>query len=143
MRKGMRPRNAAYLIASFWFFAVVVFGVIERVADPKTFKTIWLAFWWAIQTVTTVGYGDIVPNQASGKAMAAFLMLGGLSLLSIVTATITSSFVARRQQEAMAAGDDPFQNQLTAISDRLTAMETELRGLRAQLGQGGTPPAAD
>jgi voltage-gated potassium channel len=142
MRKGMRPRNAAYLIASFWFFAVVVFGVIERVADPKTFKTIWLAFWWAIQTVTTVGYGDIVPNQASGKAMAAFLMLGGLSLLSIVTATITSSFVARRQQEAMAAGDDPFQNQLTAISDRLTAMETELRELRAELGQGGAPPAA-
>jgi voltage-gated potassium channel Kch len=142
MRKGMRPRNAAYLIASFWFFAVVVFGVIERVADPKTFKTIWLAFWWAIQTVTTVGYGDIVPNQASGKAMAAFLMLGGLSLLSIVTATITSSFVARRQQEAMAAGDDPFQNQLTAISDRLTAMETELRELRAELGQGGAPPTA-
>ena len=73
MRKGMRPRNAAYLIASFWFFAVVVFGVIERVADPKTFKTIWLAFWWAIQTVTTVGYGDIVPTQASGKFMAAGL----------------------------------------------------------------------
>lgn len=144
MRKGMRPRNAAYLIAAFWFFAVIAFGAIERIADPKTFKTIWLAFWWAIQTVTTVGYGDIVPSQASGKFMAAVLMLGGLSLLSIVTATITSSFVARRQQEAMAAGDDPVQNQLTAISDRLAVMETELRELRAELGQsgGGAPPAA-
>jgi voltage-gated potassium channel len=143
MRKGMRPRNAAYLIASFWLFAVVVFGVIERVADPKTFKTIWLAFWWAIQTVTTVGYGDIVPTQASGKFMAAVLMLGGLSLLSIVTATITSSFVARRQQEALASGDDPIHNQLTQISDQIAAMETELRELRAQLGQGGTPPVGD
>jgi voltage-gated potassium channel len=141
MARGMRPRNAAYLIAAFWLFAMIVFGVIERIADPKTFKTIWLAFWWAIQTVTTVGYGDVVPDQASGKAMAAFLMLGGLSLLSIVTATITSSFVARRQREAMASGDDPVQNQLTQISDRLTAMETELRELRAELGQGGQPPA--
>ncbi len=142
--KGMRPRNAAYLIASFWLFAVVVFGVIERIADPKTFKTIWLAFWWAIQTVTTVGYGDIVPDQASGKVLAAVLMLGGLSLLSIVTATITSSFVARRQREALASGDDPVQNQLAQIGDLLTAMETELRDLRAELAQdsGGAPPAA-
>jgi voltage-gated potassium channel len=143
MRKGMRPRNAAYLISAFWLLAVVIFGVIERVADPKTFKTIWLAFWWAIQTVTTVGYGDIVPDQASGKVLAAFLMLGGLSLLSIVTATITSSFVARRQREALASGDDPVHNQLTQISDQITAMETELRELRAQLAQGGRPPAAD
>jgi voltage-gated potassium channel len=142
MRRGMRPRNASYLIASFWLFAVIVFGVIERIADPKTFKTIWLAFWWAIQTVTTVGYGDIVPDQATGKLMAAFLMLGGLSLLSIVTATITSSFVARRQKEALAAGDDPVVNQLTQIGDRITAMETELRELRTQLGPGGTPPPA-
>jgi voltage-gated potassium channel len=143
MRKGMRPRNAAYLISAFWLLAVVIFGVIERVADPKTFKTIWLAFWWAIQTVTTVGYGDIVPDQASGKVLAAFLMLGGLSLLSIVTATITSSFVARRQREALASGDDPVHNQLTQISDQITAMETELRELRAQLAQSGRPPAAD
>ncbi len=141
MRKGMRPRNAAYLIASFWLFAVVVFGVIERIADPKTFKTVWLGFWWAIQTVTTVGYGDIVPNQTSGKVMAAFLMLGGLSLLSIVTATITSSFVARRQQEALASGQDPVQNQLKQISDQLAAVDTELRELRAELGQSGQPPA--
>ena len=141
MRAGMRPRNAAYLIASFWLVAVVGFGAIERIADPKTFKTIWLAFWWAIQTVTTVGYGDIVPTQASGKFMAAVLMLGGLSLLSIVTATITSSFVARRQREAMASGDDPVQNQLTQMSDQLTALETELRELRAALAQGGKPSA--
>jgi voltage-gated potassium channel len=136
MRKGMRPRSAAYLIASFWLFAVVGFGVIERIADPKTFKTIWLAFWWAIQTVTTVGYGDIVPDQATGKLMAAFLMLGGLSLLSVVTATITSSFVARRQQEQLAAGDDPVQNELTRISEQLTTMQAELQEIRAQLGSG-------
>ena len=141
MRRGMRPRNAAYLIATFWIGAVVIFGVIERIADPKTFKTIWLAFWWAIQTVTTVGYGDVVPDQATGKVMASFLMLGGLSLIAIVTATITSSFVARRQQEAVAAGEDPVQNQLTDIANRLAAMETELREIRSQMGGGESPQA--
>src|SRR5215471_9536244 len=100
-RMGLRPRDAAYLIGSFWALAVVVFGVLERIADPKTFDSVWLGMWWALQTVTTVGYGDVVPHQASGKVTAAFLMLGGLSLIAVVTAAITSGFVARAQAQAV------------------------------------------
>src|SRR5689334_13856670 len=106
MRKGLRPRHAAYAIVAFWVVAVVIFGVIERIADPHTFPSVWLAFWWAIQTVTTVGYGDVVPHQTSGKVMAAFLMLGGLSMLTILTATITSAFIAHQQDQLRAEGDD-------------------------------------
>lgn len=62
-RKGLRPRDAAYLIAIFWAIAVLAFGVVERLVDPKTFHSIWLGMWWAVETVTTVGYGDIVPDQ--------------------------------------------------------------------------------
>jgi voltage-gated potassium channel len=127
--KAMRPRNAAYLVAGFWLFAVIVFGVIERIADPGTFPSVWLAFWWAIQTVTTVGYGDVVPSEASGKVFAAILMIGGLSFLSIVTATITSSFVARRQAELRDAGHDPMMQKLEEISSRLDEIEGELRRL--------------
>ncbi len=124
---AMRPRDAAYVIAAVWLVAVVAFGVIERLADPKTFKSVWLGFWWAVETVTTVGYGDVVPAQASGKFLAAILMLGGLSLLSVVTATITSAFVARRQEEQRAAGKDPVMQQLVQISDRLDRLEADLR----------------
>jgi voltage-gated potassium channel len=53
--------------------------------------------WWAIETVTTVGDGDVVPDQTEGKVIAGFLMLGGLSLLSVITATITSGFVSRAE----------------------------------------------
>ena len=60
---------------------VVVFGVVERLVDPGTFDNVWLGMWWAIQTVTTVGYGDVVPGSTAGKVIATFLMLGGLSLL--------------------------------------------------------------
>jgi voltage-gated potassium channel len=122
----MRPRHAAYLIAGFWLFAVLVFGVIERIADPKTFTSVWLGFWWAIQTVTTVGYGDIVPEQTSGKVLASVLMVGGLSLLSIVTATITSVFVTRRQAEMQAAGEDPVMERLNEIAAQLERLEAEL-----------------
>jgi voltage-gated potassium channel len=125
--KALRPRNAAYLVAACWLFAVVVFGVIERLADPGTFPSIWLAFWWAIQTVTTVGYGDVVPSETSGKVLAAILMIGGLSFISIVTATITSAFVARRQAELRDAGHDPVMQKLEQISSRLDGIEGELR----------------
>jgi voltage-gated potassium channel len=124
--KALRPRNAAYLVAACWLLAVLVFGVIERIADPGTFPSVWLAFWWAIQTVTTVGYGDVVPTETSGKVLAAILMIGGLSFISIVTATITSAFVARRQAELRDAGQDPVMQKLEQISSRLDAIEGEL-----------------
>jgi hypothetical protein len=136
--KGMtRPRNAAYLISGIWLFGVLVFGVIERIAEPKTFDSVWLGFWWAIQTVTTVGYGDIVPTETTGKLLAAVLMIGGLSFLSVITATITSAFVARRQQDMREAGRDPVMRRLGEISARLDRIETELLGRSGE----GEPPA--
>src|SRR5512139_3054477 len=89
-KKGLRPRYAAYLIVSVWAVAVVVFGTVEHLVDPDTFPNVWLGMWWALQTVTTVGYGDVVPAQTAGKVIACFLLLGGLSLLAVVTGVVTS-----------------------------------------------------
>lgn len=138
-RQGMRPRDAAYLIAAFWAIAVVVFGVIERAIDPKTFHSVWLGMWWAIQTVTTVGYGDVVPDQTAGKIIAAFLMLGGLSLLSVVTAAITSGFVSRAANRRRATGDDPVLQKLDQLGAELQAIRSELESLGAR--PSGTPEA--
>ena len=129
-RKGLRPRYAAYLIIVAWLIAIVIFGIVQRIADPDTYPTIWLAWWWAIQTVTTVGYGDAVPQNTAGKLVAAFLMIGGLSLISILTATITSSFVARRQEKARARGEDATMQQLTRLSEQVESLEAELRRAR-------------
>lgn len=113
--KGLRPRYAAYLIVAFWTFAIVVFGVTEHLIDPETFGSVWLAMWWATQTVTTVGYGDVVPHQVVGRVIATFLMLGGLSMVAVVTAVITSAFVTRAQADRREAGDDPVMQKLEAI----------------------------
>jgi voltage-gated potassium channel len=130
-RRGLQPRSAAYLVMALWMIAIIAFGVFQRIADPQTYPTIWLAWWWAIQTVTTVGYGDNVPQQAAGKVVASILMVGGLAFLSIVTATITSSFVARRQEAARARGDDPLMQQLARLSEQVTSLEAQVRRERA------------
>jgi voltage-gated potassium channel Kch len=78
--------------------------------DTAPFGSIWLGIWWATQTVTTVGYGDVVPQQTAGKAIAVFLMLGGLSFLAVLTGAMTSAFVTRAQAESQETGKDPVVN---------------------------------
>lgn len=129
-REGLRPRDAAYVIGAFWALAVVVFGVLERVVDPKTFHSAWLGMWWALETVTTVGYGDIVPQQTLGKLIAGFLMLGGLSLIAVLTAAITSGFVSRAQASGQTTADDPVITKLDELSEELRAVRAELQRLR-------------
>jgi hypothetical protein len=125
-QKGLRPRYAAYVIVAFWGLGVVVFGVVERLVDPDTFDNVWLGMWWAIQTVTTVGYGDVVPGSTAGKVIASFMMLGGLSLFAVVTGAITSAFVA--QAERRMAGD-PVVEKLEELSAEVSALRADLARL--------------
>jgi voltage-gated potassium channel len=128
-KKGLRPRVAASIIAVLWLIAVVVFGIAEHLIDPDTFGNIWLGMWWATQTVTTVGYGDVVPDEAAGQLIATVLMIGGLSLFAVVTGVITSAFVARAQ----AAGREERENQLVTkldqISSEVEALSSEVSRL--------------
>jgi voltage-gated potassium channel len=133
-RKGLKPRYAAYLVIVFWAVATAIFGLVERLVDPKSFDSIWLGIWWAVQTVTTVGYGDIVPGSTVGKAIATVLMLGGLSLLAVVTATITSGFVARQQARDRAEGHDPVMRKLDEVGTQLDALKADLERLQRRSG---------
>ena len=127
-RRGLRPRYAAYVIIVAWAVGVVVFGVVERIVDPGTFDSVWLGMWWAIQTVTTVGYGDVVPGSTGGKVVATFLMLGGLSLFAVVTGAITSAFVAQRQKDMM-DGDDPVAQRLDLMTAKLDDLQADVARL--------------
>lgn len=138
-KNGLRPRYAAYVIIAFWTVAIVVSGVVERIVDPKTFHSVWLGIWWATQTVTTVGYGDIVPQQTIGKVIAAFMMVGGLSLLAVVTGAITSAFVTRAQAERRASGDDPITEKLLEISSQIEEVKAEISRCQ-QTGDSGASP---
>ncbi|MGZ4304956.1 MAG: potassium channel family protein [Solirubrobacteraceae bacterium] len=118
-RRGLRPRDAALFIVTVWLLAVVIFGVTEYLVDPTTFATPWLGMWWALETVTTVGYGDVVPESTAGRILGAFLLLGGLALLSVVTATITSSFIARVQRTTRTDADSELLSEVRELRRRV------------------------
>ena len=69
-------------------------------------------------------------DQTAGKLVAGLLMVGGLSLLSVVTATITSGFVARAQEQRMARGDDPLMQRFDQLTAQVQALTTEIERLR-------------
>ena len=125
-RHGMRPRVAASVIAAIWLAAIAVFGVIEHLVDPDSFDNIWLGMWWATQTVTTVGYGDVVPSEAGGQVIASILMIGGLSFFAVLTGMITSLFVDRRQAERRAGEVDRVLARLDKISTELDQIKRRL-----------------
>jgi voltage-gated potassium channel len=91
-------RRAMGVIVATTATVVVASGVLMRLIDHREYHTIWDGMWWAVQTVTTVGYGDVTPKYVSGRIVAVFVMLEGVAFLAIVTALITSTFVQRASQ---------------------------------------------
>lgn len=135
-RVGLRPRFAAYVIVAFWTSAVIVFGVVEHLVDPETFDTVWLGMWWALQTVTTVGYGDVVPHDTAGRLIASFLLLGGLSLLAVVTGVITSGFVMRAQALRHSGTEQELMRALGEVTAKLEQVSAALDRSQRRPGAG-------
>ena len=90
-------RILRYMLATIATMAVAS-AVIMRIVDPDDFPSLGLALWWAVMTVTTVGYGDIVPVQPAGRAVASVLMIIGYASLSLLTGIVASVLVRRRSE---------------------------------------------
>jgi voltage-gated potassium channel len=119
-------RIVAYLIGAIVFLTVLC-GVVIRIADPESFPSLGLALWWAATTVTTIGYGDVVPEQPLGRAVATVLMIAAFASLSLLTGIIASLFVARRAQPA----EHRALMMMNRVDERLERLEQRLeeRGL--------------
>jgi voltage-gated potassium channel len=94
--------------------------VFERNARGSHIHNYGQALWWGIVTVTTVGYGDTFPVTAQGKSLAVVLMLAGIGLIGVLTATMASFFVGARHDQA--------QEERAEIMARLTRIEALLEG---------------
>ncbi|HUK45289.1 MAG TPA: potassium channel family protein [Gaiellaceae bacterium] len=123
-------RNAARIIVTGTAIVVLVSGVVMRLVDHKEYPNVWRAFWWAMQTVTTVGYGDVTPEDVNGRIVGVFVMLWGIAFLAILTAGITSTFIARAQRErvrTVAEGatdaEGTIEGRLAELSERLDRIE--------------------
>ena len=128
-------RNAAGTIVTATAIVVVAAGILMRVIDHKEYANVWVGMWWALQTVTTVGYGDVTPKEPSGRIVAAVVMLEGIAFLAIVTASITSTFVARAAERRLAAREQAVATEEEQLAARFDAMQKQLDEIVALLGR--------
>jgi voltage-gated potassium channel Kch len=119
-------RAAGSVIVSMTAITVVAGGVLVRVVDAKEFPNVWLGMWWSLQTVTTVGYGDIVPSATTGRIIGVLIMLQGIAFLTIVTAVITSTFIERARRQGGIDSSRQLDETLRSIEERLHRIEQRL-----------------
>jgi voltage-gated potassium channel len=117
-----RNHLGSTLVASF--FVIVVAGTLMSMIDPNV-NTPLDGIWWAWVTVTTVGYGDIVPATNAGRVFGAFLILLGIGLFTMLTASFAAFFMAEEEKEMIQEEDENIKR-LTDIELRLMMLESKL-----------------
>jgi voltage-gated potassium channel len=125
--RATTPRGAAIVIATASTVITAVAGLVMTLIDRDNFPSIGSGLWWAAQTVTTVGYGDDVPTSLSGRLVAVLVMLFGIGFLTVITASITSTFVARaRRAQTPSDAEAATAEQLRRLDSRLERIEAAL-----------------
>ncbi len=136
--RATTPRGAAVVIATTSILVTVAAAFAMTVTDHESFPSIGSGLWWAVQTTTTVGYGDNVPESAAGRLVAAVVMLFGIGFLTVITAAITSTFVARSQLEQSASSSDQStREQLRQLDEQLRQLDERLERIEAALTRPG------
>ena len=135
---GSRAYRGAVRLARIDFLAAYAAGLVVLVAAIVTsverghesrLDSFPDALWWAIVTVTTVGYGDIVPVTEAGRALALVLMIGGVALFGALTANLASTFMRR---------ESPNSAVVASLVEEVRLMRDEVARLRGE----GTAPSS-
>jgi voltage-gated potassium channel len=124
LARATTPRGAAIVIAIASTTITLGSGVLMTLVDRDSYPSLGSGLWWAVQTVTTVGYGDHVPVSTAGRLLAALVMLFGIGFLTIITAAITSTFVSRsRRERELPVVETVTAEQLRQLDRRLERIE--------------------
>jgi voltage-gated potassium channel len=109
---------------------VLVGGWLISTLEPERFDHVGEGAWWAITTITTVGYGDLVPATAAGRAVAAGLMLLGFAALAFVTATMASIIIGevRAEERLIEREETEVLALLAELNERLERVERAVAG---------------
>ena len=123
-RQAFRP------VALITVFIVVIAGAAQSAFNSNEFESVWDGVWWAVVTVTTVGYGDLYPSDVEGRLIGIVVMFVGIGFLSVLTATIASRFVK-----------EDVDNETGEILTVLRRIEADLAELKAGSARDGLSPA--
>jgi voltage-gated potassium channel len=114
-----------YLVGVTALTAVVT-GLVAHLIDRRDFPTFGVGVWWAVVTLGTVGYGDVVPHTAWGRVLGSVVIVCGVTFISFLIAIVTSLFVdadRAREKDASQTRHDEVLELLRAMDARLEAFE--------------------
>ncbi|HQQ62488.1 MAG TPA: ion channel [Pseudomonadales bacterium] len=128
IRTVLSRNNLGITILSISIF-VFCAGVMMAAIDPAI-HTIGDGIWWAWVTVTTVGYGDVVPVSGAGRVLAGIVMLVGLGLFSLITANFSAFFVAREEQKIIQREEQLLEKEQQVIEQETKVLVGEDKIIR-------------
>jgi len=124
--EDLRLRSAVLVIVVSTALIVLGSALLALLLDRRDFADTGEALWWSLQTVTTVGYGDVVPVTAYGRIIAGIVMLLGIAASAVLTAIVTSAlFEAALRRHGKADARDLIER-LDAIDERLSSIASRL-----------------
>ena len=135
IERGVRSGRIIPYLAGITIAFALAMALVLRVFDHEDFPTYGIAVWFSVVTITTVGYGDVVPTNAIGRTLAGGLTVFGVTFIAFVTAVVTSALITsqeRRVAEDLGppGGEHPGSESaeaLARIERRLDAIEQSLR----------------
>ncbi|MCC6627829.1 MAG: potassium channel family protein [Chloroflexi bacterium] len=130
LRQVMGPYRGSYVVTIGILSVLVSAGlmtIFESESDGNI-QDFGDALWWAMATVTTVGYGDVAPITVEGRAVAVFLMVIGIALFGLTTASIAALLVESTRATSEPASD-------SGLSDRIAAMEQQVAEQNRLIGR--------
>jgi voltage-gated potassium channel len=137
-RPVQRLANARFLtlgLAAMFVLLAFVGAVVIRIVDQHNYPSLGTAVWWALQTITTVGYGDVAPTTAAGRVVGGIEMVLGVSFIAFLTAGVTSTVIRREGAEAAEAVRAQRERHHQTIVDGLTETRHAIAELDKRFGQ--------
>ena len=139
-RRIVNARSVTLGLAMTFLGVALAGAIVIRIVDQHNFPSLGLALWWALQTVTTVGYGDVVPTTTVGQIVGGAEMVIGVSFIAFLTAGVTSTVIQRGQagaeEDERAQRDRNTQtivNVLTETRHAITELDQRLDRIESKL----------
>ena len=138
-QRAVANRRVFPFLAFTTLAVALIAGFVVTIIDKEDFPDYGTAVWWAVVTLGTVGYGDVVPHTGWGRVVGSAVIIVGVTFIAFLTAVITSLFVEEEQkahrtliEDAQRASQDETRRLLEDVSGRLATVETLVRDMQGQ-----------
>ncbi len=133
VRKIANARSVTLGLAITFVVLALVCAIVVRIVDEHDFPSLGLALWWSLQTVTTVGYGDVVPTTRVGRFVGGVELVLGVSFVAFLTAGVTSTVVERSRARNEERNQVRREGDVKTIMDALAETKTAIAALDGRL----------